>query len=99
MKTCPFNARHVIREDNLAYHMTKCPDRASIMSDIKYQKKRREDGARNGGDCSVPPYNDWTPPPSKCSENWDNEIDENRVFYYRDPNRHKETRNVFCIDK
>ena len=92
VKTCPFNARHVVSAVKLAYHMQRCPDKAILMPGLKHQaqlEREQETGVRYGGDCSVPSYDSWQPPP--CTENWDDEVDDSRVYFHGQHNTPNDT--------
>lgn len=76
-------------EQTFRHHVANCPDRATLLPDIKFQAKRDNGGERTfQGDCSVPAYKNWEPP--SMEENWDNEVDENRVFFYGQSNQREE---------
>ena len=38
MKTCPFNAKHIIPKVEYQYHLVHCSDRAIIDQDMLYRK-------------------------------------------------------------
>ncbi|KAM9351040.1 gametocyte-specific factor 1 [Symphorus nematophorus] len=66
LKTCPFNARHLVPKNELTHHTETCEDRRSV--DI-------EDGASaNGHYRSQVPVSAWVNP--NMTEDWDKEVDD-----------------------
>lgn len=69
LKTCPYNARHLLRKDELGDHLKTCEDRISM---------EPEEAGR--GDEQVGwkvPVNTWVSP--EMTEDWDKEVDETQA--------------------
>ncbi|KAJ8258167.1 hypothetical protein GJAV_G00193890 [Gymnothorax javanicus] len=65
LRTCPFNARHLMPKHELSHHIANCVDRSSINAD-----DLGSDEARSKWHI---PVNTWERP--QCSEDWDKEIE------------------------
>ncbi|XP_021178712.2 gametocyte-specific factor 1 isoform X1 [Fundulus heteroclitus] len=69
LKTCPFNARHLVPKHELAHHTENCEDRISVDPE--------DAGSHSGhGDWHVP-VNTWVNP--NMSEDWDKEADDGQA--------------------
>ncbi|XP_029012792.1 gametocyte-specific factor 1 isoform X2 [Betta splendens] len=66
LKTCPFNARHLVHKHELARHIEACEDRISLDPQDDESSNRRSKWPVT---CST-----WVNP--HTTENWDNEVDE-----------------------
>ncbi|XP_034551709.1 gametocyte-specific factor 1 isoform X2 [Notolabrus celidotus] len=66
LKTCPFNARHLVPQHELAYHTETCVDRISVHTE--------EDGGTNGHCQWQVPVSTWVNP--TMTEDWDQEADD-----------------------
>ncbi|XP_040048787.1 gametocyte-specific factor 1 [Gasterosteus aculeatus] len=65
LKTCPFNARHLVPKHELMHHTETCVDRISVDT---------EDGGSTDNDCNWQvPLSTWVNP--DMSEDWDKEAD------------------------
>lgn len=64
LKTCPYNARHLVPKHELIHHTETCEDRISVDT---------EDDARTNGDKWQVPVSTWVNPDT--SEDWDQEAD------------------------
>ncbi|XP_071954583.1 uncharacterized protein [Antedon mediterranea] len=87
LATCPFNERHMFPRPKLNYHVTVCPDRRIIEQDMLYDSLKQKGDASNYKGCTdVPSYtNTYQPPP--CSENWEEDVQNERTFDYDPPER------------
>ncbi|KAF3697236.1 Gametocyte-specific factor 1 Protein FAM112B [Channa argus] len=66
LKTCPFNARHLLPKHELKHHMETCADRISMGN---------EDGGPTNEYCKWQvPVTTWVNP--NMTEDWDNEVDD-----------------------
>ncbi|XP_044068584.1 gametocyte-specific factor 1 [Siniperca chuatsi] len=66
LKTCPFNARHLVPKHELMRHTETCEDRQSVDT---------EDGGSTNGHCKWQvPVSTWVNP--NTSEDWDKEADD-----------------------
>ncbi|XP_023194687.1 gametocyte-specific factor 1-like isoform X1 [Xiphophorus maculatus] len=65
LKTCPFNARHLVPKHELARHTETCEDRISVDTE--------DVGSRNGHVGWDVPVNTWVNP--NMTEDWDKEAD------------------------
>ncbi|GAA6216624.1 gametocyte-specific factor 1-like [Lates japonicus] len=66
LKTCPFNARHLVPKHELTHHTETCEDRISVYS---------EDGGSTNGHCKWQvPVSTWVNP--NMTEDWDKEADD-----------------------
>ncbi|KAJ8016859.1 hypothetical protein DPEC_G00011720 [Dallia pectoralis] len=66
LKTCPFNARHLMPRHELTHHVANCVDRISVKPE-------------DGDNAEVPskwqvPVSTWTN--TNCDEDWDKEADD-----------------------
>ncbi|KAJ8265553.1 hypothetical protein COCON_G00146520 [Conger conger] len=66
LKTCPFNARHLMPKHELSHHIANCVDRSSVNTEDLGSSEVRSKWHV--------PVNTWENP--KCSEDWDKEIEE-----------------------
>uniref|UniRef100_A0A3B3VF09 CHHC U11-48K-type domain-containing protein n=1 Tax=Poecilia latipinna TaxID=48699 RepID=A0A3B3VF09_9TELE len=64
LKTCPFNARHLVPKHELAHHTETCEDRISVDTE--------DAGSRNGHVGWDVPVNTWVNP--NMTEDWDKGI-------------------------
>ncbi|XP_077369529.1 gametocyte-specific factor 1 isoform X2 [Festucalex cinctus] len=64
LKTCPFNACHLVPKSELAKHTETCPNRISVGTNGEAEGWRK---------CEVPVTSQFTP---TATEDWDNEVDE-----------------------
>uniref|UniRef100_UPI00358E384D gametocyte-specific factor 1-like n=1 Tax=Myxine glutinosa TaxID=7769 RepID=UPI00358E384D len=76
MGTCPFNARHVLPKPEMQHHIMDCPDKERIHQDIEYDLK--------SGAFPMSKIKDWET--SSMSENWEDEMQDPRVFVWGEPN-------------
>ncbi|KAM4610623.1 gametocyte-specific factor 1-like [Polymixia lowei] len=66
LKTCPFNARHLVPKHELTHHTATCVDRKSVNT---------EDWVNAEGQCKWQlPVSTWTNP--NMDEDWDKEADD-----------------------
>ncbi|XP_070696405.1 gametocyte-specific factor 1 [Pempheris klunzingeri] len=66
LKTCPFNARHLVPKHELTLHTETCEDRISVDT---------EDGGSTNGPCKWQvPVSTWINP--DMTEDWDKEADD-----------------------
>ncbi|KAM7405155.1 hypothetical protein PAMP_012439 [Pampus punctatissimus] len=66
LKTCPFNARHLVPKHMLTHHTETCEDRISVNTDH---------GGSTNGDCKWQvPVSTWVNP--NMTEDWDKEADD-----------------------
>ncbi|XP_077426304.1 gametocyte-specific factor 1 isoform X2 [Vanacampus margaritifer] len=68
LKTCPFNACHLVPKSELANHTETCPNRIAVGT--------KDGGAEGWRKCEVPVTSQFTP---AATEDWDNEVDEAAV--------------------
>ncbi|XP_030581934.1 gametocyte-specific factor 1 isoform X1 [Archocentrus centrarchus] len=66
LKTCPFNARHLVHKHELAHHTETCEDRISVDTE--------EAGSANGAFNWHVPVSTWMNP--NMAEDWDDEADD-----------------------
>ncbi|XP_073678808.1 gametocyte-specific factor 1 [Garra rufa] len=70
LKTCPFNARHLIPRHELSHHITNCEDKRSLNA---------EDGNVELLEKFQVPVNTWTNP--SPDEDWETETDDNAAMF------------------
>ncbi|XP_048034979.1 gametocyte-specific factor 1 [Megalobrama amblycephala] len=70
LKTCPFNARHLIPKHELSHHITNCEDKRSLNA---------EDGNIEVLEKFQVPVNTWTNP--SPNEDWETETDDNAAMF------------------
>ncbi|TMS16836.1 Gametocyte-specific factor 1 [Larimichthys crocea] len=70
LKTCPFNARHLVPKSELTHHTATCEDRISLDAD--------DGGSTNGHWKSQIPVSTWVN--TNTTEDWDEGITNNHHF-------------------
>ncbi|XP_078609934.1 uncharacterized protein LOC144881081 isoform X2 [Branchiostoma floridae x Branchiostoma japonicum] len=76
MRTCPFNARHVVPIGEHRHHIANCPDR-KVLDVHTSQETEDQDGGYFKGCTAVPAYNSWEAPPPE--ENWEQEAEHHNA--------------------
>ncbi|KAJ8369908.1 hypothetical protein SKAU_G00099360 [Synaphobranchus kaupii] len=66
LKTCPFNARHLMPKHELSHHIANCVDRSSVNTE--------DLGSNEVQSKWHVPVNTWENP--KCNEDWDKELED-----------------------
>ncbi|CAL8319583.1 unnamed protein product [Merluccius merluccius] len=70
LKTCPFNARHLIPKHEMTSHTATCVDRKSVGSDEPNADEQRKWQV---------PVSTWRTPRADTDEDWDKEADDSAV--------------------
>lgn len=71
LKTCPYNARHLVPKHELSHHTETCEDRISV--------DKEQDAITTGDSKWKVPVSTWVNP--NMTDDWDNETDEGATAF------------------